>query len=329
MKKKLLPLAIAAAMAPGFAVAGADVSGFANITYNIADDANQPLTGTNPNEGKFSAAGELDFITSPADGVTVRLDVDLANGADNTTTTSLEQAFFAWNAADGVTIIGGVFNNPIGMESQNDRPDLWGNNRGVIGNILDNQTARYDNNLTGLAVTGDLGPVTLTGAVLNDLQQVNEENSLALVANYSPVAGLDLELGMVTQADTPTHLAQSTGLTTAEDIIDFNVSYAIPNVAGLTVALDYLSAGKIIDSAYEIKVDYNYGPWGAGIRTEKVSWSDNTADSDRNTFHASYQVASNLKAVLEFADGDNANPNTAITGIQADNLTTLDLVATF
>jgi len=334
MKKKLLPLAIAAAMAPGFAAAAADTSGFANITYNIADDASTYGTDgksgggddtLSATEGKFSANGELDFSASPADGVTVRLDVDLmldTAGAGNSA--NLEQAFFAWGATEDVTVIGGVFNNPIGMESQNDRPDMWGNNRGVIGNILDQQTALYDNNVAGLAVAGAVGPATVTVAYLNDLDQIAEENSIALVVNASPIAGLDLELGFVSQAD------KNKNSGSAEDVVDFNVSYAIPGVAGLTVALDYLSTGNIIDSAYEIKVDYNYGPWGVGVRAENVSWAAaGAADSERNTFHGSYQVASNLKAVLEFADGDNANPAGAVTGIRADSLTTLDLVATF
>jgi len=338
MKKKLLPLAIAAAMAaPGLAAA-ADTSGYGDIIYTATDDYSkygpdgQKDTADDLSKsattGKFGASGEVDFSGSPADGVTVRMDVDLSAATyAAASSVNLEQVNFAWGATEGVTVIGGIFNNPIGMESQADAPDMWGTNAGVVHNILDNQTALYDNNVAGLAVAGAVGPVTLTGAYLNDLYQSNEQNSIALVANASPIAGLDLELGYVSQAS---QADSAHGATDAENVIDFNVAYAIPGVAGLSVALDYLSPSKVIDSAYELKIDYKNGPYGAGLRTESVSWSaSGSQDSTRDTFHVSYAAASNLTAILEIASGDDKNPMTTVTGIQPDNLTTLELIATF
>jgi hypothetical protein len=339
MKKKVLPLAIAAAMAaPGIAAAAADTSGYADIIYTATDDYSKygadGIKGTaddlskSATTGKFSAAGEVDFSGSPADGVTVRMDVDLSAATDATASSvNLEQVNFAWGATEGVTVIGGIFNNPIGMESQADAPDMWGTNAGVVHNILDNQTALYDNNIAGLAVAGAVGPVTLTGAYLNDLYQSNEQNSIALVANASPIAGLDLELGYVSQAS---QADSAHGATDAENVIDFNASYAIPGVAGLSVALDYLSPSKVIDSAYELMVNYSNGPFGAGLRMETVAWAaSGSKDSKRDSFHVSYAAASNLTAILEIASGDDKNPMTAVTGIQPDNLTTLELIATF
>lgn len=333
MKKKVLPLAIAAVMAPGFAAAAADVSGFANIKYSISDD--YAAYGTdgkagggddlakNPKEGKFTADGEVDFSATPADGVTVRLDVDLMLDGGTGDSASLEQAFFAWGAMEGMTVIGGVFNNPIGWEGE-DTTDFWGVNSGVIRNILNQQTALYGNNLAGLAVAGAVGPATITAAYLNDLGQTDEENSLALVINASPIEGLDLELGFVTQADQ----AKNTG--SAEDVVDFNAYYMIPGVEGLGIGLDYLTTGKIVDSAYDVRIDYTYDKFGVGVRAENVSWEASGAqDSERTAFLVSYKPASNLKAVLEVADGDNANPMKSVTGIQPDSLTTLKLLATF
>ena len=315
-------------MAPGFAAA-ADTSGFVDITYTIADDQAVGVTTPSPTEGKFGANGEIDFSASPADGVTVRVDVDLELTPGTTGSANLEQAFFAWGATEGVTVLGGVFNNPIGMEC-GDAPCMWGTNGGVVGNILNHQTALDGNNVAGLAAAFAAGPATVTVGLLNDLQQVNEENSIAIVVNASPIEGLDLEVGYASQADTATHTTQATGLTTAEDVLDVNVSYAIPGVEGLSVALDYLAPGKVIDSAYELMANYSTGPWGFGVRLEEVSWeASGSTDSDRTTFHASYQVASNLTAILEVADGDNVNPGTAVTGIEADSLTTLELIATF
>ena len=336
MKKKLLPLAIAAAMAPGFASA-ADVSGFVDITYTIGDD--QPAGTTTPSttEGKFGANGEIDFSASPADGVTVRVDVDLAiatNGGANASAVGggpsdsavIEQAFFAWGATEGVTVIGGVFNNPMGLEGQ-DAPDMWGTNAGVVNNILNHQTTLYGNNVAGLAVAGAVGPATVTVAYLNELSQANEENSIAIVVNMSPMEGLDLEFGTVTAADQNKSTLTTLG---SEGATNFNVAYAIPGVEGLSVGFDYLTGGKVVDSAYEITANYSTGAFGFGLRLEEVGYeASGSADSERTTFHASYQVASNLVAILEVADGDNKNPTTAVTGIEADGLTTLELIATF
>ncbi len=319
--KKALPLAIAAAMAPGFASA-ADVSGYTDIIYTIADDAADVPGGTNPNNGKFGATGEVDFTASPADGVTVRMDVDLmldTAGAGNSAT--LEQAYFAWGATEGVTILGGVFNNPIGKESQDDAPDIWGTNRGVVANILDNQTALYENNVAGLAGAFEAGPATITLALLNDLGQVDEKNSIAAVVNVTPIEGLDVELGYVTQ-DNDT--------TAAGNVFDLNLSYTTP-VEGLSVGLDYLMPAEIIDAAYEVTLNYDVADMGLGfgVRAESVTWASGADDSTRTTFRVYYAAASNLTAAIEVASGDDANPATAVTGIQADNLTTLELIATF
>ena len=331
MKKKLLPLAIAAVMAPGFAAA-ADVSGYTDIIYMMTDDANKPVApALHSTEGKFSATGELDFSASPADGVTVRMDIDLAlalnNGANASAATGgpgdsavMEQAFFAWGATEGVTVIGGVFNNPIGQEAQ-DAPDMIFTTGGMVGAILDAQTALHSNNIAGLAVAGAVGPTTVTVAYVNDLNQTNEENSMALVVNYSPLAGLDLELGLATQAD------QAKNAASAEDVTNFNVLYAPAQVAGLTVGLDYLTTGKIVDAAYDLWAGYDAGN-GVGVQV-RFSDADYTAasgaaDADSTTFRLSYQAASNLTAAIEFRTDGVATPGSSDT-----DTTQLELLATF
>ena len=310
MKKKLLPLVIAAVMAPGFAAA-ADVSGYVDVMYNLKSDS-APTT-----DGSFGAGGEVNVSASPADGVTVRMDVDLMldpAGAGNSAV--LEQAFFAWGAAEGITVIGGVFNNPIGKEGQ-DAPDMWGTNGGVVGNALNSQTALYSNNIAGLAVAGAVGPATITAALLNDITGTPEEYSMAVVANISPMDGLDLEVGIVT-ADAST-----------EGGTDVNFTYAIPGVDGLAVGADVLIGNEVVDTALEATVDYSMGAVGVGARIEDVSYAVGDSNS-RTTIHASYAAASNLTAVLELADGtvDNAAMS-AVDGIAADSTITLELIATF
>jgi hypothetical protein len=349
MKKKLLPLAIAAAMAPGFAAA-ADTSGFVDIIYTAADDEADntgfPDATKNANNGKFGASGEVDVSGMPADGVTVRMDVDLTAAMDTATGASatLEQAFFAWGVTEGVTVLGGVFNDPVGQEAE-DAPDMNFTNHSVVYNILNGQTALYGNNVAGVAVAGGVGPATITLGVLNDLAQSDEANSIAFVINGSPMAGLDLELGVVSQASQTDSAAAATtthGIS-AENVTDFNVSYAPAQVAGLTVGLDYMTPSKVIDSAYEFWAGYDFGNgFGVKVRQEAVAWEASGVDDvTRTSFNISYQAASNLSIILESASGDGittssgidtlagAGTGKTVTGVQQDNLTTLELVGTF
>jgi len=359
MKKKLLPLAIAAIMAPGFAAA-ADVSGFTDIIYTIADDSSKqaaPLKNTS--EGKFNANAEVDFSASPADGVTVRVDLDLGLPALNTKpgggaadSGDVEQAFFAWGVTEGVTVIGGVFNNPIGYEAE-DAPDMDFTSHGAVYTALDSQTALPGDNIAGLAVAGAVGPTTVTAALLNDIGETNEENSLAVVVNYSPMAGLDMEFGLVTQKENGSStVVPTTGSANAlsvGDATNFNIVYMPAQVAGLTIGLDYLTADTVVDSASDIWVGYDFGNgFGAKFRASDISYNsaDVTnivanvggaaataaltaanmagADQDSTSIYLSYQAASNLSAALEFRTDSVATPGVADT-----DTTLLELIATF
>ncbi len=365
MNKKLIALAVAGTFAGYGAVANAataTVSGFADIIYTAVDDAAGPAAGSsakNPNEGKFAADAEIDVIATSG-AVTARVDVNLrlngtggvsaggafdANGdetlspaeiadaSDTDTDTngaSIEQAMFAWDLG-AVTLIGGVFNNPIGADAE-DAPDMDFTTHSVVYNILDHQTAREGNNITGVAVAGAVGPVTLTGAFLNDIQDANEENSLAFVVNYSPIAGLDLEAGFVTQDD-QMDTAVPPAATTAGDVANFNVIYSIK---GFTVGLDYLAPSNIIDSAYTIWGGYTHGDFNFKVRTESVAWEATGAiDHDVNTLYATYAANENLSIALEFRDGDQGaatapgNTANAITGVAQDSVATLEFIATF
>jgi len=388
MNKKLITLAVAGAFtAYGAAANAAEISGFAVIDYNLVDDKGEkapnctPATDSsckNSKEGKFGAEAEIDVIHKMTDNVTVRVDTDLdlytggaSNALDsnedgtlsaaelaaatdtNSDTVALEQAFFAWDLAP-VTLIGGVFNNPIGQEAE-DSADWNFVTSSTIRSALDNQTALNGNNVAGVAVSGAAGPVTITGAYLNHISGTdggNEENSLALVLNASPIAGLDLEFGLVTQeSDTDADAVADN----AGDVIDFNAQYAFPMVSGLTVGLDYATFDKIADAAYNLWGLYSIPgtKFSVGLRLEEFSWEapasgQAATDVERASFYASYKAADNLKISLEVSDGDGAgclasaaavpagtgcNLDSAlaydVTGVQTDALTKLKFIATF
>ncbi len=355
MNKKLISLAVASVFAGYGAVASAaTISGFTDMYYTLTDDAATPATAPgcglpgsqgclNSTEGKFSTFAEVDFSATPAEGVTVRVDTDMAVTGGQSV--NVEQAFFAWDLSP-VTVMAGVFNNPVGQEAE-DVID-WNFVQGsIIRATLDSQTERAGNNIEGVGIMGDVGPVTLTGAILNHMGGANEENSLALLANMSPISGLDLELGIATQeSDTD---GVSTTAENVGDVIDFNVQFAPAAVAGLSVGLDYMTYDKIADTAYNVwgKFAIPGTDFSVGLRTESLSWASPAGggaapvDVERNTFNVGYQAAPNLAIALEMVDGDGVacDPNTACatnfsgsvgaTGVRQGNFTQIELIATF
>ncbi len=311
MKKNLIALAVAAALTSPLAVQAADsasVSGFAEVTYTNYGD-----TGAGSNA--FGANGEVDFQASKG-SVSVRVDVDLRLDG---TSGQLEQAFFAWKAMDAVTVIGGVFNNPLGQEA-NDVTDIQFVTHSAVWNIFNGQTILNDNNIAGVAVAGGNEMFTGTLAVLNDLQHATDtdgtmKNSIAAVLNANPMEGLALELGYVTQE------------TGAENVLDFNAQY---DVSSLSVGVDVLMADKAVDTAYNVWAGFAVNDKAAiKARYEAVSFENSAVDdSTRMTVYGSYDIEDNLSVALQYSSGDNASGE-AVSGIMDDTAVRLQFLGTF
>lgn len=321
MKSKLYSvLAIAAAMFCLKPVLAADikVDGFVDIIYTITDEASDVPGGKNPAEGKFLADAEVDFASKLSDTVSVRVDMDLAlaaNGGVNAglagpaDSAVLEQAFFAWSLPKDLTLIGGLFNNPVGWEAE-DAPDLYQTSHSANWNILDSQTALHGNNIAGVALAGKIGPVTLTGAFIDDLGLAPEENSLAIVANMTAMKGLDLELGYVTQDN---------DITAAGNVMDFNAVYTLNK---LTLVFELLTADAIIDSSILLLGNYDFGnKFGITGRYETISFDGPGSDTDIITLAGIYTPADNLSILLEW--------NTTDTGTTDADMLTAEFIALF
>ena len=319
MKKNVIALAVAAAMAPGFAAAAdSKVSGFVDIYYINTDNG---TSNKADDLSVFTANAEVDFASKLSDIVSVRVDVDLAlagNNPDDPNPTNniagttggpkdsaaIEQAFFAAGIAEGVTLIGGVFNNPIGWEAE-DVTDRYAITPTKNYEVLDGQTALWGNNIAGVAVAGDLGPVTVTGAVLNDIGLAAlDKHSMALVVNATPVAGLDVELGYVTQE------AQ------AENVTNLNATY---KNAGLTLGLEYMTADKVLDTGITAMVNYMFTPAvGATVQYSSLDGDGFGDDADTRTSVAGiWNIADNLSVMAEY--------NTDDEGDTADSVDTVSL----
>jgi len=287
MKKNMIALAVAAAMVPGFAAAeGATISGYNDITWTHDNDSNL-----------FWATTEVDIRNTMGD-VTVGADIDinLLNSDNANNAVVLEQAFFAWNAAENVTVIGGKFNNPIGLDAE-DTLDQPTTQAGLIYGILDTATGLHDgNNISGLAVAYDAGVATVTVGLLNEIQgqgnvstytstdTQNDDNSIALVVNASPVEGLDLELGYVTMDDDAGTLGSSA--------LDINASF---NTGPITVTAEILDVDAYDDILYGVAGYYDVlEGTQVGLRYESNDNAEAGVGTDQTNLIVWHDLADNL-----------------------------------
>ncbi|MFQ5470094.1 MAG: hypothetical protein ACE5EH_07270 [Gammaproteobacteria bacterium] len=313
MNKKLIALAVAGAFAGAASVANAEgsasVNGFVDVELMLQND-HSPTS-----EKAFSANGEVDF-TATSGSVTTRVDVDvMAGGA------SMEQGLFSWGVNDAVTVIGGIFNNPIGADSV-DKPDMNFATHSVVYNILDQQTTISDNSIAGLAFAGAAGPVSVTVGLLNDIGGVAEENSIALVLGGSPVDNLNVEFGYVTQDSS------------AENVWDINGTYTMD---AFTVGADILGADAIVDMAYSIWGGFHAGMFDIKLRYDSLAWeASGMEDVTATTFHVGFEAAENLEIALEVVSADNAQSSganqtlaDAVSGFHDENETLLEIIGTF
>ncbi len=342
MKKRLIALAVAGAFAAPLAAQAGDVevSGFADVIYTLKNEARDGMgtDGKNDAEKKFTADGEIDVIASPADGVTARLDLDLdlvtdggtnVNGSDSA---RIEQAMFAWSVTDQVAVMGGVFNSPIGYEEE-DKPDIDFTSHNSIFSILDNQTALNGNNVAGVAVAGGTDMFNVGVAFLNDIQQVNEENSIAVFANVTPMQDVALEFGYVTQKnDNPVSTASDFG---AGDVWDVNGQWKNIAGSGAMAGAEYLSTDEVFDGAWNIWGGFDFGQ-GLEVKARYENTASNLNgidDAKRWTVYGSWQAASNLKIALEYSNGDvdtstAASAFNSVAGISDGKVVTAQFLAT-
>ena len=265
-----------------------EISGFADIVYVLSDGINN---SPSPVEGTFDVTAEVDVKTAITPSMSARIDVDLNlatnSGFGAADSGRMEQGFFSWKSTSDINVKGGVFNNPLGWEAE-DAPDLFQISHGQLYNLWDLSTDLNGNNVAGVAVDANVGPVQITGAILNDLGAVAEEQSIAAIVNYSPneVKGLAVEGGFI---------IQDAGL---ENIIDINATYD----QGLyVVGAEIMLASEGIDYALAATGLYKVNDqFGITARVDSVSYDiPGVSDVISVTFAGSYVLDKNLVANVE------------------------------
>lgn len=314
MNKKLLAVAVAGAFAAsGAAFAGdkhhggdhgpgAKVNGHIFSTFTLTDDF-----GGDPNESekKFHTDAELNIKAMVAEGVYARVDLDYGLGGDTDGGDGIEQAYGAWKINDMVKVQIGRFNSPLGIEAH-DQADL--NHfitHGQVRHALNDATALTGgtdgNNIEGVAAHLMAGPAKITLGLLNDIGDVPEENSILLNISGSPIEGLDLSLGTITQDDDDN----------GGDLINFNAAYSLAaSDMPIKVWLDYLTAAEIVDSVISIggSVGFSHG-FGVALRYDVTSYANDT-DETSITLAASWQAADNFDLRIEWRNDEFENGTT-------------------
>ncbi|NOY84857.1 MAG: outer membrane beta-barrel protein [Nitrospirae bacterium] len=306
------------------------VSGFGSINFNLMDEASDNSCSdtsgtdgsTNCTELQFSVPyAEVDFEKTVG-SVTVRLDLDFNGTGNNIAGDDVEQFRFDWTLPAGqdlgLTLTGGIFNSPIGFESQ-DSPDKLQVSNGQLFNMV-------PSNLAGLQLAGGTDMISGSLLFVNDwrdfgtgtnppgaTQSLGEENTLGATFAITPMPEAGLSFGYL-----------SSGLKPNEDTLNIILTGTVmpsPDLA-LLYALEYVSNEK--QDGKGITLNAMHGKHGLTLRYDMVDNDGAAGDPTSLTVAFLCSLEENLKVKLEWRDDD---PDVA--GASSTDATTLQFVALF
>ncbi len=327
MKKSMSVLSYVVAGAMVFGSAGlshADdlkVSGFAQTQVALSDEASDKGCAnpagtagtTNCSELQFGASAEVDFERTQGP-VTVRVDLDF-NGTGNNIATAatpgglqIEQAKFDWAIPAGtdlgLTLSAGIFNSPIGFESQ-DAPDKLQVTNGQLFGML-------PSNLAGVQLSAGTNMVNGSLIFANDWNSPDptaagghgEENSFGATLAITPMPEVGLAVGWLDSGELPT-----------EATLDVVLSGTIMPSQDLSLlyALEYIA--DEVNTGMGATLHATHGKHGLTVRYDKVETDNVAAEPTTLTVAVSCGMTSdNLKAVLEWKQTD---PDTVASSTDA------------
>jgi len=310
------------------------VSGFVNITLPFTNEVADATCGspaatgdgsTNCTELQFSVNTEIDFEKKQGP-LTVRVDLDfLGTGNNISPTIHPEQMRFDLalpvGKELGLTLTAGVFNSPIGFESQ-DSPDKLQTTNGQL-------FALVPSNLSGLQVSGGTdmisgslifvndwrNSITSPGAPNNVFPQsttptFDEENSFGATLNVNPMPIVGLSVGYLDSAGLPN-----------EGIINVVVSGTVMPSSDMKLLYAVELVKDENNDGLGVTLNATHGKHGATLRYDQVD--NGVTEPTTLTVALSCQHADNIGVVLEWksTDLDTAASATDAIGLQ--------LVATF
>ncbi len=292
---------------------GLKVSGFAETHVALSDEAKDGLCAnpagvdntTNCSELQFDASAEVDFEKT-AGAVTVRVDLDFANGRKNNIVTEnepngmqIEQAKFDWaipaGSEFGLTFTAGIFNSPIGFEAQ-DSPDKLQYSNGQLFNLV-------PSNLAGVQISAGNDMVGGSLIFANDWNSPEpnstgtathgEENSFGATLAITPMPEVGLSIGYLDSAELPT-----------EALLDIVLSGTVmpsPDLS-LLYALEYVA--DEVNTGMGITLNAMHGKHGLTVRYDMVETDNQAAEPTTLTVAFLCSLEENLKTKLEWKQTD-------------------------
>ncbi len=251
-------------------------------------------TPSGSGEKCFSADGETE-LAFDYKKVSFNLDVNLDTSA---ATGDIEQAYIGLPLVQGLSLTGGIMNNPLGWEHE-DAPDRDQISLGQIYNLIDGQTSLTGNNVEGLAFRGVLGHSALFAGLLNDLGDVRNRRSVEVVFTSHPVDKLDLTAGFVSQSRLDVNPRS------AESLLDLNAQW---HGEDYSAAFEYFAGDKLINAAYALYGRYRWRSYLVSARIDQVRYLiAGVKNTTTYTATAAYLIGDSLKLALEFRNGHNRN----------------------
>lgn len=275
----------------------AKVSGYADIWTNLSNsDATKVL--------KTSANAEVD-IEKKVGPVSVRVDVDLPAAA-------IEQAKFVRAIGGNASFTGGIFNAPIGFESQ-DAPDKLQFSNGQLFDLV-------PSNLSGLMFSWWGGPASVDLYFANDsVGQADAptgfDNSIGTQVKVKAGSVADVAVGYITTERTPTGPAPKGNGNALDLVVSTGI---IPN---MLVALEVLQDEN--NDGLGLTARYTHDKHGLTFRWDSVENTPAKTEATSTTLALTCAMDEGLTTVLEWKSTDPGG-----TGKKMDAIT-LEWVATF
>ncbi len=243
---------------------------------------------------RFSTEGDTE-LAFDYKKVTFNMDVNLTIPAN---TGQLEQAYISMPLVQGLSLTGGVMNNPLGWE-QEDAPDRDQISHGQLWTLLDGQTSLSGNNVEGLAFRGTLGHSALFAGLLNDLGNVANKRSVEVVFTSHPVDKLDLTAGFVTQSRLDANPRS------AESLLDLNAQW---HGGAYSAAFEYFAGDKLINAGYGLYGRYRWRSLLVSARVDQVRYLiTGIKNTTTYTVTAAYLFGDSFKLALEYKNSRNSN----------------------
>lgn len=288
-----------------------DITGYIDGLYTAVNDVE-------PDENnKFEGKGEIDFSSVTMQGrVTGLLDLNYFvesnnNGASageagnyfldnfNHKDIQVEQALARVAIVNGLSLDVGQFNSGLGWEGQ-DPVDLYQTTHGQLFNFYDQQTSIYGNDVIGAMLNSNFQKADVRLAVLNDIGNARDSNSLMAIVRGEVINGLQMEGSVITQRHQ------------AGDIVDINGAY---RTGPFLIAAEVMKPQRDVRYGWSSTVHYEFDEsYALTGRVDRLHYANpDLHDTSTYTVAGIWRPKANMDVFLEYRAYDDGAVKSSLT----------------